>query len=103
MRQLIRPALQFGVSQRLLAALDGGSCGVQIGLPLEKLVQQFGPGERGIVRRAAHPSAPDVPLSGGPRMVEVSRDGKRVYLTNLLYGSWDDQFYPDGFTGHGAE
>ena len=29
-------------------------------------------------------------------MVEVSRDGKRIYLTNSLYGSWDDQFYPDG-------
>jgi selenium-binding protein 1 len=37
-----------------------------------------------------------VPLSGGPQMVEVSRDGRRVYLTNSLYGSWDDQFYPDG-------
>jgi selenium-binding protein 1 len=50
----------------------------------------------GIVRRAAHPSDPSTPLSGGPQMVEVSRDGKRVYLTNSLYGSWDDQFYPDG-------
>ena len=29
-------------------------------------------------------------------MVEVSRDGKRIYLTNSLYGAWDDQFYPDG-------
>jgi len=29
-------------------------------------------------------------------MVEVSRDGKRVYFTNSLYGAWDDQFYPDG-------
>jgi selenium-binding protein 1 len=29
-------------------------------------------------------------------MVEVSRDGQRVYVTNSLYGSWDDQFYPDG-------
>ena len=29
-------------------------------------------------------------------MVEVSRDGQRVYLTNSLYGAWDDQFYPDG-------
>jgi selenium-binding protein 1 len=29
-------------------------------------------------------------------MVEVSRDGRRVYFTNSLYGSWDDQFYPDG-------
>jgi selenium-binding protein 1 len=50
----------------------------------------------GIVRRAAHPAAPDLPLAGGPQMVEVSRDGRRVYLTNSLYGSWDDQFYPDG-------
>jgi selenium-binding protein 1 len=29
-------------------------------------------------------------------MVEVSRDGRRVYFTNSLYGAWDDQFYPDG-------
>ena len=29
-------------------------------------------------------------------MVELSGDGKRVYLTNSLYGSWDDMFYPDG-------
>jgi selenium-binding protein 1 len=50
----------------------------------------------GIVRRAAHPSAPDEPLAGGPQMVEVSRDGRRVYVSNSLYGSWDDQFYPDG-------
>jgi selenium-binding protein 1 len=27
-------------------------------------------------------------------MVEVSRDGRRVYLTNSLYSTWDDQFYP---------
>ncbi|HEX4212602.1 MAG TPA: selenium-binding protein SBP56-related protein [Candidatus Dormibacteraeota bacterium] len=50
----------------------------------------------GVVRRAPHPKAPDRPLAGGPQMVEVSRDGKRVYLTNSLYGAWDDQFYPDG-------
>src|SRR5262249_14983079 len=50
----------------------------------------------GIVGRAAHPAEPGTPLSGGPQMVEISRDGRRVYLTNSLYGSWDDQFYPDG-------
>ena len=50
----------------------------------------------GIVRRSPHPAAPGEPLSGGPQMVEVSRDGRRVYLTNSLYGAWDDQFYPDG-------
>ena len=50
----------------------------------------------GIVGRVAHPARPDQPLSGGPQMVEVSRDGQRVYFTNSLYGAWDDQFYPDG-------
>lgn len=50
----------------------------------------------GIVRRQAHPAAPDERLSGGPQMVEVSRDGRRIYVTNSLYGAWDDQFYPDG-------
>jgi methanethiol oxidase len=29
-------------------------------------------------------------------MVEVSRDSKRVYFTNSLYGSWDDEFCYDG-------
>jgi selenium-binding protein 1 len=50
----------------------------------------------GIVRRAAHPAFPSEPLAGGPQMIEVSRDGRRVYVTNSLYGAWDDQFYPDG-------
>jgi selenium-binding protein 1 len=51
----------------------------------------------GIARRAAHPTSG--PLNGGPQMVEVSRDGKRLYLTNSLYLSWDEQFYPDGIQG----
>ena len=51
----------------------------------------------GIVRKAAHPSGGD--YRGGPQMVEVSRDGKRVYFTNSLYSTWDDQFYPDGVPG----
>jgi len=46
----------------------------------------------GITRKAAHPKAG--PLSGGPQMVEISRDGRRVYVTNSLYSTWDDQFYP---------
>jgi len=32
-------------------------------------------------------------------MVEVSRDGRRVYLTNALFTPWDAQFYPDGIRG----
>jgi selenium-binding protein 1 len=50
----------------------------------------------GIVGRQPHPAAPDQPLGGGPQMVEVSRDGRRVYVTNSLYAVWDDIFYPDG-------
>ena len=53
----------------------------------------------GMVRRQPHPDRPDLLLNGGPQMVEISRDGKRVYLTNSLYRSWDDQFYPDGIRG----
>jgi selenium-binding protein 1 len=50
----------------------------------------------GIVRRASHPAHPHAALNGGPQMVEVSRDGRRVYFTNSLYAPWDEQFYPDG-------
>jgi methanethiol oxidase len=50
----------------------------------------------GIVRQTPHPAEPDKPLRGGPQMVEVSRDGKRVYFTNSLYSVWDEQFYPAG-------
>jgi selenium-binding protein 1 len=51
----------------------------------------------GIVRRTPHPRSG--PLTGAPQMVEVSRDGKRVYFTSSLYAAWDEQFYPDGVTG----
>jgi len=50
----------------------------------------------GIVRKAAHPKQPNMPLNGGPQMVELSRDGKRIYFTNSLYSPWDAQFYPEG-------
>ena len=53
----------------------------------------------GITARSCHPSAPEQPLNGGPQMVEVSRDGRRVYITNSLYTPWDAQFYPDGIRG----
>ncbi len=53
----------------------------------------------GIVARAPHPRDPARPLNGGPQMVEVSRDGRRVYVTNSLYLPWDPIFYPDGIQG----
>jgi selenium-binding protein 1 len=60
----------------------------------------------GIVARAGHPGAGNgrpgagnSRLGGGPQMVEVSRDGKRIYFTNSLYGAIDTQFYEGGFDG----
>lgn len=46
----------------------------------------------GIVKKTKHPNGGD--FGYGPQMVEISRDGKRVYWTNSLYSTWDDQFYP---------
>ncbi len=51
----------------------------------------------GIVRKTSHPKSG--PLNGAPQMVEVSRDGRRVYFSNSLYSSWDEQFYPEGIKG----
>jgi len=46
---------------------------------------------------------PDIPtvkgkaLRGGPQMIQLSLDGKRLYVTNSLYSAWDKQFYPNLF------
>src|SRR5260370_32651982 len=53
----------------------------------------------GIVRKTSHPNRPGKTLNGGPQMVELSRDGQRVYSTNSLYGAWDNQFYPEDIDG----
>jgi selenium-binding protein 1 len=34
-------------------------------------------------------------LTGGPQMLQLSLDGKRLYATNSLYSTWDNAFYPD--------
>jgi selenium-binding protein 1 len=51
----------------------------------------------GIVSHAPHPTAGA--LNGGPQMVELSRDGRRIYLSNSLYRAVDAQFYPEGIRG----
>jgi selenium-binding protein 1 len=40
------------------------------------------------------PSLRGKPLVGGPQMLQLSLDGKRLYVTNSLFSSWDNQFYP---------
>jgi selenium-binding protein 1 len=32
---------------------------------------------------------------GGPQMLQLSLDGKRLYVTDSLFSSWDNQFYPN--------
>jgi methanethiol oxidase len=34
-------------------------------------------------------------LVGGPQMLQLSLDGRRLYVTNSLYSTWDNQFYPE--------
>lgn len=34
-------------------------------------------------------------LRGGPQMLQLSLDGKRLYVTNSLLSTWDNQFYPE--------
>jgi selenium-binding protein 1 len=41
-----------------------------------------------------HANAGARALSGGPQMLQLSMDGRRLYVTNSLYSTWDNQFYP---------
>ena len=34
-------------------------------------------------------------MKGGPQMIQLSLDGKRVYVTDSLLSPWDRQFYPE--------
>jgi selenium-binding protein 1 len=42
-----------------------------------------------------HPSDSARSLNGGPQMLQLSMDGRRLYVTNSLYSVWDNQFYPE--------
>ena len=44
-------------------------------------------------RDGGHPKASEA-LNGGPQMLQNSLDGERVYVSNSLYSTWDNQFYP---------
>ncbi|NXI04681.1 SBP1A oxidase, partial [Pachycephala philippinensis] len=34
-------------------------------------------------------------IPGGPQMLQLSLDGRRLYVTTSLFSAWDRQFYPD--------
>lgn len=33
-------------------------------------------------------------IAGAPQMIQLSLDGKRLYVTTSLFSTWDNQFYP---------
>jgi selenium-binding protein 1 len=41
-----------------------------------------------------HPTDGARKLDAGPQMLQLSMDGRRLYVTNSLYSTWDNQFYP---------
>ncbi|MGI9385235.1 MAG: selenium-binding protein SBP56-related protein, partial [Methyloligellaceae bacterium] len=50
-------------------------------------------------------NAPEVngqKVTGAPQMIQLSLDGKRLYVTTSLFSSWDNQFYP-GMKDKGAQ
>jgi len=50
-----------------------------------------------VVKDEQQPEVGDVKghkLEGGPQMLQLSLDGKRLYVTNSLFSVWDKQFYP---------
>ena len=47
----------------------------------------------GVIGRKA--AVKDRELVGAPQMLQLSLDGKRLYVTSSLYSVWDNQFYPD--------
>jgi selenium-binding protein 1 len=44
--------------------------------------------------RPVIPTLKGASLRGGPQMLQLSLDGKRLYCTNSLFSPWDRQFYP---------
>jgi selenium-binding protein 1 len=52
----------------------------------------------GVLSRSGRPVRTSVQgktLHGGPQMLQLSLDGKRLYVTNSLLSVWDNQFYPE--------
>ncbi|MEZ5287535.1 MAG: selenium-binding protein SBP56-related protein [Vicinamibacterales bacterium] len=53
----------------------------------------------GIARDIVHRQRPDAALEGGPCALQLSRDGRRLYVTNSMGAAWDRQFHPPGVRG----
>ncbi len=45
------------------------------------------------------PEVNGVDVHGAPQMIQLSLDGKRLYVTTSLFSTWDNQFYPSIMEG----
>ena len=54
----------------------------------------------GLLEKA--PEVNGVKVTGGPQMIQLSLDGKRLYVTTSLFSTWDNQFYPEIRTNCGC-
>jgi selenium-binding protein 1 len=50
--------------------------------------------ESGETWQSTVPNIKGTELRGGPQMIQLSLDGKRLYVSNSLFSAWDNQFYP---------
>ena len=46
----------------------------------------------GLLGRA--PEVNGLEINGAPQMIQLSLDGKRLFVTTSLFSTWDNQFYP---------
>ncbi|EXC33230.1 Selenium-binding protein 2 [Morus notabilis] len=68
---------------------------VWVGGLIQKGSQILAEGEDGKRWQFDVPEVQGHKLRGGPQMLQLSLDGKRLYVTNSLFSTWDRQFYPD--------
>lgn len=54
----------------------------------------------GLLGRA--PVVNGLKITGGPQMIQLSLDGRRLYVTTSIFSTWDNQFYPEIRTNGGC-
>ncbi|KAK2991659.1 hypothetical protein RJ640_025128 [Escallonia rubra] len=68
---------------------------VWVGGQIQKGSSVFVEAEDGTRYQVDVPQVQGNRLRGGPQMIQLSLDGKRLYVTNSLFSKWDKQFYPE--------
>jgi selenium-binding protein 1 len=68
---------------------------VWVGGQIQKGSSVLAEGEDGKTFQFDVPQIQGHKLRGGPQMIQMSLDGKRLYVTNSLFSTWDRQFYPE--------